>query len=123
MRKIALLLPILLMACTAPAVPVTPQQIVYHLKSDYIIAQMLEDDYSRLPRCGKPWSPKICSDVKILRRVQKADDLAGSAIKEAQIAVRTPGYGDSGMTTAIASAKALTNAFTEFTENLPKKED
>lgn len=118
MRKLLLLLPMLMMACTTPE---TPAQTVYLAQSNYATALRIELAYGNLPRCGKAWSPKVCSDVKILKKVQTADNIAWSALKQAQHAVRTPGYGDSKVTTTVASAKALTNAFVEITAELEIK--
>lgn len=115
MRKILLLLPMLLMGCTQPE---SPAQSVYLVQSDYAAALKIELAYSELPRCGKPTSPKLCSDVNIMYKVQKADNLAWAAIKQAQTAVRTPGFTDSKVTMAVASAKALTGTFVDITNQL-----
>ncbi len=118
MKKILLVLPILLMACTKPD---TPAQDVYAAESTYAGALRLELAYSDLPRCGKPSSPPLCSDQKVLKSVRTADDAAWEAIQQAQTAVRTPGYGDSKVTTVVASAQALTKAFVGVANQLKLK--
>ncbi len=115
MKKLFLFLPILLMACTTPD---SPAQAVYAAEGSYAAALRLELAYSNLPRCFASNSPKICSEVSVIKKVQTADNVAWSAIKNAQTAVRTPGYGDSKITTAVASAVALTNSFVEITNQL-----
>lgn len=107
-----------LMGCTTPD---TPAQSVYLAEADYTAALRIEIAYSELPRCGKPTSPKLCSDVAIIKKVQKADDVAWIAIREAQTAVRTKGFGESKVTTATASAVALTKAFISITNGLGVK--
>jgi hypothetical protein len=116
MKKLILLLPILLMACTAK--PETPAQSVFLAESDYAAGLKIELAYSNLPRCPKA---KLCSDVSIIKKVQIADNVAYVALKDAQAAVRTPGYGDSKITTVVASATALTKAFVDITQTLGVK--
>ncbi len=115
MRKI-LLLPLFLMACTST--PQTPAQDVYAAESSYASALRIELAYSNLPRCPKA---KLCSDVSVIKKVQKSDDLAWIALKEAETAVRTPGFDDSAVIATVASAKALTGAFVSITDKLGVK--
>lgn len=118
MKKLFLFLPMLIMACTTPQ---KPSQAVYAAQSSYAGALRAEIAYSNLPRCFGSNVPKLCSEVTIIKKLQKADDLAWSAIKEAQVAVRTPGYADSRVTTVVATAIALTRAFVEITDQLGVK--
>ncbi len=118
MKRFILFMPIILIACTTPE---TPAQAVYVIESDYAIALKAENAYSSLPRCYEANSPKICSEISVIKNLQKSDDLAWIAIKNAQVAVRTNGFGDSKIATAVASAKALTSAFVEITSQLKVK--
>ncbi len=118
MKKLLILLPLAILACTKPE---SPAQSVYLVESDYAASLRVELAYSNLPRCGKPTSPKLCSQVSVIKKVQLADNLAWNAIKEAQVAVRTPGYGDNKVTTVVASATALTRAFVSITNTLEIK--
>lgn len=119
MKKLfAILCASLVVACTTPD---SPAQAVYLAQSQYASALRLELAYSNLPRCGKPDSPKLCSDVNVIRKLQKADDLAWSAIKEAQTAVRTPNFGKDKITTIVSSATALTRLFVDATKQLGVK--
>jgi hypothetical protein len=113
-----LLFSIVMLALAACAVPESPAQTVYLVQADYAAALKVELAYSNLPRCHAPGSGPICSDVNVIQKLQHADDLAWIAIKQAQGAVRTPGYGDGKVITALASAKALTRAFVDITAKL-----
>ena len=106
----------LLLACTAP---VTPAQTVYSIESQYATALKIELAYTRLPKCGT--ATVVCRDTELLKKVRKADDVAWDAIKNAQDAVRTPGFGDSQITTILASTKAVVKAFVDITSTLKVK--
>lgn len=99
-----------------------PDLAVYRTQGYYNAAVAAETAYAKLPACGKPESPMICSDLAIKKKLRKIDDAAWIAIKEAQVAVRTPGFGEGKVTTFLTSAVSLTKAFTEITNTLPKKE-
>jgi hypothetical protein len=119
MKKFLSLLPLVfLIACATPQTE-NPGQIVYQIQSGYAVALKTELAYSNLPDCST--GIKLCSKKDVIRQVQKADDLAWDAIQAAQTAVRTPGFGDSGVTTTIASARALTDAFIGITNTLKIK--
>lgn len=116
--KYLLFLPVLFItACTQPE---TPAQTVYAIESSYAAGLRIELAYSNLPRCHLTRIP-LCSDVAVIKKVQRADNIAYSAIKQAETAVRTQGFNDSKITSAIASAKALTGAFTDITSQLRVK--
>ncbi len=117
-KKILFLMIFALSACT---VPQSPSQAVYMVESNYATALRTELAYSSLPRCGKPTSPKLCSDIKIIKNLQLADDVAWDAIQKAQEAVRTPAFGEDKIATAIASAKALVGSFVKITQTLGDK--
>lgn len=117
--KLRNLLALTLLLLTACVTPTTPSQTIYLAESNYAVALRLELAYSALPRCKVAEAP--CSDVSVIKTVQKADDVAWSAIKNAQTAVRTPGFGDAKVTTAVASAQALTQAFLDITKTLGVK--
>lgn len=108
MKKLLLLLPVLLMACTQPE---TPQIAVYRIQSDYAAALQTELAYEQLPRCKPERIIRLCSEVSVIRKIRQADDIAWSAIQEAQIAVRSPGFLESDRETALAIAQALTQSF------------
>lgn len=107
-----------LMSCTTPQ---TAAQSVYLIQSDYAAALKVELAYSKLPRCGKPTSPRVCSDFAVIKKAQKADDLSWIAIQKAQTAVRTPGFGANKTVTYVESARAITNSFVDITNALEVK--
>jgi uncharacterized membrane protein len=118
MKSIFKLLPLLLaVACGSPA---SPAQYVYQIESDYAVALRAELAYEALPRCGKPSSPPVCSDLAVAKKVRTVSDAAWIAIQNAQEAVRTPGFEDSKLTSAVASAKALTKTFYDLATTLKK---
>lgn len=118
MKKLILLLPILLMACAKPD---TPAQDIYLVESDYAVALRLEVAYDGLPRCGLKTSPKLCSSLPVMQKVRQIDNVAWDAIRNAETAVRTKGFSDSNVATAVASAKALVKTYTDITQTLGVK--
>ncbi len=114
-KKFLFIIIFALAACSAPK---SSAQIVYMVQSDYATALRAELAYSSLPRCGKPTSPKLCSEVNIIKNIQQADNVAWASIQEAQAAVRTPGFGEAKIATAIATAKALVGSFMKITQTL-----
>lgn len=116
MSKYFAIIPMLfLMACTTPE---TPAQAVFLAQSDYAVALRAEVAYSNLPRCSANKLVKLCSEVSVIKKLQKADNVAWAAIKQAQIAVRTPDFDQSKLVATVAVAKALTNSFVEITNEL-----
>lgn len=123
MKKFLVSLGVLaLVACSNASVTPNelPDKVVYRTQGYYNAAVVLETAYDKLPAC--PTSKPICSDTAIKKKIRKIDEMAYVAIKEAQLAVRTPGFGEEKVATFVTSATALTKAFTDITETLPKKE-
>lgn len=114
-----------LVACSGQTVPPAdaelPDRIVYRTQGYYNAAVAAETAYAKLPACGAPTSPPLCSDSSVKKKVRKIDEMAYAAIKEAQVAVRTPSFGEGKVTTFITSATSLTKAFTDITATLPKE--
>ncbi len=115
---LALLLLLFVAACSTPQ---DSAQTVYFLQGNYAIALRAEIAYDKLPRCGQASSPKVCSDIAIVKRLRTADDVAWDAIQQVQVAVRTPGFGEDKLTTAIASATAAATSFVNITQTLGAK--
>lgn len=125
MKNILLILPIILLTACGQTQPLikNPEQvdkIVFQAQSYYNVAVLAETAYDELPLC--PDAKPLCSDPAIKKKVRKIDDAAYAAIKEAQVAARTPGFGEGKLTTFVTTATALTKAFTDITATLPKKE-
>lgn len=115
MRYLAslLLAGVLLAAC---ATPESPQQSVFQAKSGYAVALTAAVAYKRLPDCVR--APQPCHDAKVLAQLQKADTVASTALDSAENAVRTPGFGSSVISSAVAAAQAALSAFTSITTTL-----
>lgn len=96
--------------------------LIFKTQGYYNAAVLLEIAYDKLPACGKPTSPPICSDLVIKKKIRKIDEAAWAAITEAKVAVDTPGFGENKLATIVASATALTRAFSDMTETLPKEQ-
>jgi hypothetical protein len=95
------------------------QQTIFQAQGYYNAAVVAETAYGKLPRC--PQAKPICSDVAVMKKVRLIDEAAWIAIKEAQKAARTPGFGDEKLTTYLTSAQSLVKAFRDITATLPAK--
>lgn len=95
------------------------QQSIFQAQSYYNAAVVVETAYAKLPRC--PVAKPVCSDIAVLKKVRAIDEAAWVAIKEAQKAARTPGFGDEKLTTYLTSAQSLVRAFRDITATLPAK--
>lgn len=124
MRSLALglalfLVPMFILAgCTMPK---SSAQAVYQLQGDYAAALSVENNYDRLPTCGGLTKPIVCKKLTVAKMVRQIDDTAWAAISEAQKAVRTPGYGEDKIVTAVATASSAVAAFTNIVQTLGVK--
>ena len=98
------------------ATPESPQQAVFQAKSSYAVALTAAVAYKRLPDCVG--APQPCSSAPVVSQLQKADNVAASALDAAESAVRTPGFGESIVASAVGSAKAALAAFLSITATL-----
>lgn len=108
-----LLIVLLLAGC---ATPESPQQSVFQAKSAYAVALTAAVAYKRLPDCARAAQP--CSDKAVVAQLQKADTVASTALDSAEHAVRTPGFGQNVVSSAVAAAQAALQAFTSITATL-----
>lgn len=99
------------------ATPESPQQAVFQAKVGYAVALSAAVAYNNLPRCGEP----PCSDPAIVAQLRRADNTAIAALDASEAAVRTPGFGESLVTSAVAAAKAALAAFVSITSSLRSK--
>lgn len=111
MRKIIAVLALALAACAGT--PESPSQAVYAAHGAYATTLTAALAYKRLPPCQRAKPP--CSDPAVVAQLQKADDVAFEALSAAQRAVRTPGFGEDRIQTAIAVANQAIGAFTAIT--------
>ncbi len=101
------------------ATPESPQQSVFQAKSGYAVALTAAVAYKRLPDCTR--APQPCSDKAVVAQLQRADTVASTALDSAENAVRTPGFGQSVVSSAVTAAQAALQAFTSITATLGVK--
>lgn len=106
---------VILSACTSAE---TPAQKIYEIESDYASVLKLAVTYEKLPVCDSITKTHLCADPKIIKQIKEADIIAWSILREAQNAVRTPGFGDSKTTKAIASAHHAVIALADIVDHL-----
>lgn len=101
------LLGFVLVACqqTGPS----PSSAVYAAKNGYEAALVVAVTYNKLPRCGTPTSPPLCSDQAAVNAIRKASDATATAIDAAEKTVRDPAINADIKSAATLSA---TNALT-----------
>jgi hypothetical protein len=110
---LAVVLAITTIACATT--PQSPQQVVYATQSAYIGALGAAVRYKELPPCPKA---PVCSDAAIVAKIQDADKVAFRALELAQNAVRTPGFGEDRISTAVITAKQAVQALVDLTVGL-----
>lgn len=97
-----------------------PDTVVYTAKAAYETALTGMVAYAKLPRCTAPAAPRLCSSPPILEQMEKARAASRITIDAAESAVRTPGFGQDAIQTAVTAAEAATKALTAITATLPK---
>ena len=102
-------------ACSSTPANPSPEQVVYKLHGDYATALTAAVAYKKLKPCDG--STPICSDPKVVSQLQRADDMAYSALSAAQKAVRQSGD-PSSAANLIGSAQLAIGAFVEITTQL-----
>lgn len=100
--------------------PQSPQTAVFAVRTSYAAALTAAVAYKRLPVCGTP-VVLPCSDPKVVTQLQKADDVASTALDSAENAVRTPGFGKDIANSALTAANAALQAFLTITATLGVK--
>lgn len=118
--KNLLLTSLLALSLTACAVtPSSPAQTVYLAKTQYSAALSVAVAYKNLPGCGG--TEKLCAKPEVVAQLQKADQVAYPALDAAEDAVRTPGFGENIINSAVIAAKAAVEAFKSITNTLKVK--
>jgi hypothetical protein len=97
-----------------------PAAKVFSAKSTYDAALTLAVAYKRLPPCGQPTSPTLCSDKETVATIQKADTVSFEALNAAEKVVRDPKAAESARQTAVAWATESAAAFNRVASQLPK---
>lgn len=101
----------LLAACTLPG---SPQEAVLASTATYNGAGKVALVYLGLPHCAGG-GPKVCSDPGVVEAIKSADNAAYATLVSAEKVVRTPGFGDSAIQSAIAAARGAVDAFVAVT--------
>lgn len=101
--------------------PQTPAQAVYAAQGTYTVVLTAAVNYAELPRCGQPKSPSLCSKPEVIAQLQKADDVAYTALLAAQGIVRSRKPGDTGIQPTVANAIRAVNAFAQIANQLGVK--
>jgi len=113
MKLLAIALLALLAGC---ATPQSPSESVFQAKTAHAVALRSAVAYRELPPCAK--APQPCRDPAIVAQLQKADKVADAALDSAENAVRTPGFGQAVISSAITAAQAALAAFVSITDTL-----
>jgi len=105
----------LLLAVVGCTTPQTPQQSVFQAKAGYATALTAAVAYKRLPLCP---APAPCSDKEVVGQLQRADLVAATALDAAEAVVRSKGFGQDTVASAVTAAQAALNAFVAITSTL-----
>ncbi len=98
--------------------PQNPAQAVYAAHGTYTVALTAAVKYKQLPPCGTPTSTPLCSKREVVAQLQKADDVAFTALQAAQRIVRSADSGPSTIQTAIFNANQAVQAFASIAQTL-----
>lgn len=98
--------------------PQNPAQAVYAAHGTYTVALTAAVKYKQLPPCGAPTSPALCSKREVVAQLQKADDVAFTALQAAQRIIRSADSGPGTIQTAIFNANQAVQAFASIAKTL-----
>lgn len=98
--------------------PQNPQQAVYAAHGTYTVALTAAVKYKQLPACTAPTAPALCSKPAVVAQLQKADDVAFTALSAAQRVVRSSSEGAGTIQTAIFNANQAVGAFAAIAKTL-----
>lgn len=110
------LIVIALLALAGCATPQSPQEQVFAAKSAHAVALRAAVTYRELPPCSRAAQP--CHEPAVVQALQKADRVADAALDSAEHVVRTPGFGQSVITSTVTAAQAALAAFVSITDTL-----
>ncbi len=77
---------------------------VYAAKTAYQAVLLIAVRYNRLPRCGQPTSPPLCSDPTVVTELRQGDKIAQATLEGAEAVVYRPAVEASVAFAAAASA-------------------
>lgn len=113
---VAVVAALLAAGCTTPK---TPAQSVLAATATYNGAGKVGLTYMALPRCTDG-GPKVCSSQAVVDAIKTADNAAYATLTSAETVVRTPGFGDDAITSAVTAAKGAVDAFVAITNTVKK---
>lgn len=90
---------------------------VYAAKSSYGAALVAMTDYARLPRCGAPTSPPICSSQPALNAMEQSRKSVSTAINTAEAAVLSTTPDTTVFNAAVAAAQQAYSALVSILNN------
>lgn len=91
---------------------------MYAAHGTYTVALTAAVKYKQLPACTAPAAPPLCAKPEVVAQLQRADDVAYSALSAAQKIVRSSSEGASTIQTAIFNANQAVNAFASIAKTL-----
>lgn len=95
----------------APVSKVKMEQMARDAKLAYLGYLKIANEYVHLPRCGRPTSPKICSDQKVVDTLRKTAVMVDTATQEAENAARELDSDPTVVEALVIGAVKATNAF------------
>lgn len=105
--------------CAACTLPQTPAQSVLAATATYNGAGKVALIYMALPRCTDG-GPKVCSSQAVVDAIKTADNAAYATLASAEKVVRTPGFGDEAIASAVTAARGAVDAFVAVTNSVKK---
>lgn len=109
-----------LAGCSSPSAPAGTVDTTNYAKAaadakiGYNASLQVATRYAKLPRCGQPTSPIICSDRAVLDVMLKASDSANTATQAAEDAVRSLGSNPSVVAAMVEASTRSVAAFTKI---------
>jgi uncharacterized protein YcfL len=119
-RALILSIALAVAGCASTTTSTTPAQTVFAAKSAYATALTAAVAYKRLPACSST-QPMPCSDAGVVQQLQRADNVAASALDAAESAVRTPAIGADARSKAIQTATVALQALQAITTTIGAK--
>lgn len=92
-----------------------PSKAAYAARASYDASLVLATQYAKLPRCGAPTSPPLCSDRAVLATMVQLSEAADRATLGAESAVRSFGNNASMIRVAIEGAQKSVDVFKQVT--------
>lgn len=111
MKPAIIIIALLAAGCTLPQ---TPAQSVLAATATYNGAGKVALTYMALPRCADA-GPKVCSSPAVVDAIKTADNAAYATLVSAEKVVRTPGFGDDAISSAVTAARGAVDAFVAVT--------